>query len=198
VQKSNFEDWVGDDDDGYYYQERQNNARKNNRKKNKKKNQHQQRPAQILDWDDIYDPTRPNSYADYKGSDEQYREHRDWKARLYYWQLQDVEKEKQKNEGQNRKPMNSTCSALHLLQSKTNFVQACSHRQHLSTSHRQASTILPHHSRWTRTMIRIHRRDPQVADGLLATASRLHYPLLRLRPLTMQPRTRILTSVECA
>lgn len=46
----------------------------------------------MWDWDDIYDPTLPNNYADYKGSEEQYREIRDWKARLYYHQLKGAKK----------------------------------------------------------------------------------------------------------
>ena len=37
----------------------------------------------MLDWDDIYDPSRPNSYEEYKHSDEKIREVREWKDRLY-------------------------------------------------------------------------------------------------------------------
>ncbi|WPH01082.1 Hypothetical protein R9X50_00391700 [Acrodontium crateriforme] len=86
VRPSNFEDWVDEDDeDAYKYQERlrQERAERGGRKKKKKNKQE----TRVWDWDDIYDPTLPNSYADYKGSDEQYREIRDWKARLYYHQL---------------------------------------------------------------------------------------------------------------
>lgn len=34
-------------------------------------------------WDDIYDPSRPNNYEDYKNSDEKLAEIREWKDRLY-------------------------------------------------------------------------------------------------------------------
>ena len=34
-------------------------------------------------WDDIYDPARPNSYEEYKHSEEKIREVREWKDRLY-------------------------------------------------------------------------------------------------------------------
>jgi splicing factor 45 len=81
MQKSNFEDWVGDNDEGYSYRD---NRPRGNKKKRKNKNKPQE---PTWDWDDIYDPTLPNNYVDYKGSEEQHREIRDWKARLYYHQL---------------------------------------------------------------------------------------------------------------
>lgn len=37
----------------------------------------------MQNWDDIYDPSRPNNYEDYKHSEEKYREIKDWKDRLY-------------------------------------------------------------------------------------------------------------------
>ena len=37
----------------------------------------------VQDWDDIYDPTRPNSYEEYSNSDEKRREIREWKEKLY-------------------------------------------------------------------------------------------------------------------
>jgi splicing factor 45 len=37
----------------------------------------------VQDWDDIYDPARPNNYEEYKNSDEKIREVREWKDRLY-------------------------------------------------------------------------------------------------------------------
>jgi splicing factor 45 len=90
VQRSNFEDWVvNDNEDDFYYQDAR--PRNNRRKKNKK---NKREPA--WEWDDIYDPTRPNNYADYKRSEEQTREIRDWKARLYYHQLKEARKANQK------------------------------------------------------------------------------------------------------
>ncbi|KAK3055370.1 hypothetical protein LTR09_003924 [Extremus antarcticus] len=87
LQKSNFEDWVGDGDDDFFYQD--NRARGGRNKKKKKNNKPQER---MWDWDDIYDPTLPNNYADYKGSEEQHREIRDWKARLYHHQMKEAKK----------------------------------------------------------------------------------------------------------
>ena len=80
--KSTFADWTaqGDDDDvnGFYGggEQRQRGGRKR-RKKNKEETQMPQ------NWDDIYDPSRPNNYEEYKHSDEKIREVREWKDRLY-------------------------------------------------------------------------------------------------------------------
>jgi splicing factor 45 len=37
----------------------------------------------VQNWDDVYDPSRPNNYEDYKNSEEKIREVREWKDRLY-------------------------------------------------------------------------------------------------------------------
>ena len=37
----------------------------------------------VQNWDDIYDPSRPNNYEEYQHSDEKLREVREWKDRLY-------------------------------------------------------------------------------------------------------------------
>ncbi|KAF4616215.1 hypothetical protein G7Y89_g15191 [Cudoniella acicularis] len=81
--KSTLADWTatGDDDDvnGFYGggEKRQRGGRK------RRKNKHREEHVAIQDWDDIYDPTRPNSYEEYKHSDEKIREIREWKDRLY-------------------------------------------------------------------------------------------------------------------
>jgi len=82
--RSNFQDWVGDDDEDFAY-DRLKHVRGG--KKNKKKKAQQ---ARTWEWDDIYDPTHPNRHQDYKGSEEQAREVRDWKARLYYHRLKET------------------------------------------------------------------------------------------------------------
>ncbi|KAK5138274.1 hypothetical protein LTR08_003335 [Meristemomyces frigidus] len=85
---STLADWVGDDEDAaFLYQQNQPKQERGGRKAKKKKEKSQREAARVWDWDDVYDPTLPNVYADYKGSEEQYREVRDWKARLYYRQL---------------------------------------------------------------------------------------------------------------
>lgn len=68
-----------DEDVNNYYggQKIQRGGRKK-RKKNKDAPQ-----AMQQDWDDIYDPTRPNNYEEYKNSEEKIREVREWKDLLY-------------------------------------------------------------------------------------------------------------------
>ena len=79
--KTSLADWTadGDDDDvnGFYGGEKRQRGGRKKRKKNKEESHIPQ------NWDDIYDPARPNSYEEYKGSDEQIREIREWKDRLY-------------------------------------------------------------------------------------------------------------------
>jgi splicing factor 45 len=77
--KSTLADWAAADDDdinGYAGEKRQRGGRKK-----RKKNREEYAIAQ--DWDDIYDPSRPNNYEEYKHSDEKIREVREWKDRLY-------------------------------------------------------------------------------------------------------------------
>ncbi len=81
VVKSTLADWTaaGDDDDvnGFYGAEK----RQRGGRKKRKKNREESHVAQ--NWDDIYDPSRPNSYEEYKNSDEKIREVREWKDKLY-------------------------------------------------------------------------------------------------------------------
>lgn len=48
----------------------------------KKRKTKEERPV-VQNWDDIYDPGRPNVYEDYKNSEEKYRASQAWKDRLY-------------------------------------------------------------------------------------------------------------------
>lgn len=50
-------------------------------RKKRKKNREAHAAAQ--NWDDIYDPSRPNNYEEYRHSDEKILEVREWKDRLY-------------------------------------------------------------------------------------------------------------------
>ncbi|KAK1056619.1 hypothetical protein LTR74_014792 [Friedmanniomyces endolithicus] len=92
VQRSNFADWVGDEDEDYFIDDKPKPERGGRNKKKKKGGKLQQEATRSWSWDDIYDPSMPNNYADYKGSDEQITEIRDWKARLYYHQLKSAKK----------------------------------------------------------------------------------------------------------
>lgn len=78
--KTSIADWTAsadDDDVNQFYIEK---AQRGGRKKRKKNNQQKEI---VQDWDDIYDPSRPNSYEEYKNSEEKIREVRDWKDKLY-------------------------------------------------------------------------------------------------------------------
>ena len=108
---TNFSDWVGDNDEDFQYQEKRERGGK--RSKNKKKRAKGE-PTRIWDWDDIYDPTQPSVYADYKGSEEQMREVRDWKARLYYHKRkEEAKRSKSGSEAPpSRKPANSASTHI--------------------------------------------------------------------------------------
>lgn len=78
--KSSIADWTANDDDdvnGFYGGEKRQRGGRKKRKKNREPEMH------VQNWDDIYDPSRPNSYEDYKHSEEKVKEVRDWKDRLY-------------------------------------------------------------------------------------------------------------------
>ena len=70
---------IGEDEDvnGFYAGEKRQRGGRKKRKKNKEES------AVPQNWDDIYDPSRPNNFEEYKHSDEKIREIRDWKDRLY-------------------------------------------------------------------------------------------------------------------
>lgn len=79
--KTTLADWTAEADDndinGFYAGEKRQRGGKKRRKKNKEE-------TRILqNWDDIYDPSRPNNYEDYKHSDEKILEIREWKDKLY-------------------------------------------------------------------------------------------------------------------
>ncbi|KAJ5570502.1 uncharacterized protein N7459_009932 [Penicillium hispanicum] len=77
--KSTLADWAAteDDDFGYYMGEKRQRGGRKKRKKNREPQE------AIQNWDDIYDPSRPNNYEEYRHSDEKILEVRDWKDRLY-------------------------------------------------------------------------------------------------------------------
>ncbi len=83
--KSTLADWTaeGEDNDvnGFYGGEKRQRGGRKKRKKNKEESHIPQ------NWDDIYDPSRPNNYEDYKQSDERIMEIREWKDKLYAHRL---------------------------------------------------------------------------------------------------------------
>jgi splicing factor 45 len=77
--KSSLADWAAteDDDFGYYMGEKRQRGGRKKRKKNREPQ------AVMQNWGDIYDPSRPNNYEEYRHSDEKILEVREWKDRLY-------------------------------------------------------------------------------------------------------------------
>ncbi|KAL8631759.1 hypothetical protein Q9189_002457 [Teloschistes chrysophthalmus] len=78
--KTTLSDWAAepeeDDVNGFYANERRQRGGRKKRKKNKELHA-------VQNWDDIYDPSRPNAYEEYQNSDEKISEIREWKDRLY-------------------------------------------------------------------------------------------------------------------
>ncbi|GFF50520.1 DNA-damage-repair/toleration protein DRT111, chloroplastic [Aspergillus udagawae] len=78
--KTTLADWAATEDDdvnGFYVGEKRQRGGRKKRKKNR------EAQAFVQNWDDVYDPSRPNIYEEYKHSDEQIAEVREWKDRLY-------------------------------------------------------------------------------------------------------------------
>ncbi|KAL8737399.1 MAG: hypothetical protein Q9181_001736 [Wetmoreana brouardii] len=78
--KATLSDWAiepaEDDVNSFYTAEKRQRGGRKKRKKNKE-------IQLVQNWDDIYDPSRPNSYEEYQNSDEKMLEIREWKDRLY-------------------------------------------------------------------------------------------------------------------
>ena len=78
--KTTLADWAAAEDDdvnGFYAAEKRQRGGRKKRKKNREPQ------AVVQNWDDIYDPSRPNNYEEYRHSDEKVAEVREWKDRLY-------------------------------------------------------------------------------------------------------------------
>lgn len=79
--KNTLADWTAEselgEEGGFYNVEKRQRGGRKRRKKNLEDSQ------ALHNWDDIYDPSRPNTFEDYKHSDEKMFELRDWKDRLY-------------------------------------------------------------------------------------------------------------------
>ncbi|KAL5342534.1 hypothetical protein BJX70DRAFT_292935 [Aspergillus crustosus] len=78
--KTSIADWAAteeDDVNGFFSGPKRQRGGRKKRKKN------QEAQEFVQNWDDIYDPSRPNVFEEYKHSDEQISEVREWKDRLY-------------------------------------------------------------------------------------------------------------------
>lgn len=80
TQKRGFNDWLAHEDEEDFYYDR---ARERGGRRNKKKKNQQEARQQTWSWDDIYDPTIPVPFQDYKRSDVEYDINDEWKRRLY-------------------------------------------------------------------------------------------------------------------
>ena len=89
---------------GFYGAEKRQRGGRKKRKKNKEETQIPQ------NWDDIYDPSRPNSYEEYKHSEEKISEMREWKDRLYAHRIARRRSSSTDSEDDHYRPqMNSEC-----------------------------------------------------------------------------------------
>lgn len=99
--KTTIDDWTATPDEDVWF-EREKRPR-GGRKKRKKNNQ-----AAVVEqnWDDIYDPSRPTNYEEYKHSEEKILEVRDWKDLLYRHRIR--RKDSSEDDGaQNDRQLNS-------------------------------------------------------------------------------------------
>lgn len=95
-------DWAANEDDdvnGFYVGEKRPRGGRKKRKKNRESQ------TAVQNWDDIYDPSRPNNYEEYKNSDEKISEVREWKDRLYAHRMARSPSRDSDSEGDSR-PMN--------------------------------------------------------------------------------------------
>jgi len=81
VVKTTLGDWVGDDEDVNGFYNITNKERQRAGRKKRKKNG--ATPPPPTNWDDIYDPLRPNNYEECKEGDGKIREMEDWRERLH-------------------------------------------------------------------------------------------------------------------
>ncbi|ODH50063.1 hypothetical protein GX48_03868 [Paracoccidioides brasiliensis] len=104
VAKTTLADWAttADDDDvnGFYDGEKRQRGGRKKRKKNREEE------TNLQNWDDIYDPSRPNTYEAYRHSEEKIREVREWKDRLYAHRMARTSSDTDSDEDYSRSPRN--------------------------------------------------------------------------------------------
>lgn len=121
------------------------------RKKRKKNREHEE---VVHNWNDIYDPSRPNNYEDYKHSEEKIREVREWKDRLYARRMRRTSRSAYSSDGSS----NEASQMKNCMASAGNLRKGCANYLHqLNLLLRRTSTM--NHLR--------HRRRPPSQVTLL-------------------------------
>ncbi len=117
--KTTIADWttaVADDQNAtdFYSGEKRIRGGRKKRKKNRA-------PEEVIqNWDDIYDPSRPNNYEDYKNSEEKIREVREWKDRLYAHRIRKRSPSTYtSDESQEERPQINSMASIEKVQEKT-------------------------------------------------------------------------------
>ncbi|KAL3468280.1 hypothetical protein BJX64DRAFT_874 [Aspergillus heterothallicus] len=101
--KTTLADWAAAEDDdvnGFYSGPKRQRGGRKKRKKNREAQEFMQ------NWDDIYDPSRPNNYEEYRHSDEQIAEVREWKDRLYAHRMARSPSKDSYSDDDSSRPMN--------------------------------------------------------------------------------------------
>ena len=102
--KSSLADWTATaSDDEWANLERQ--PRQRGGRKKRKKNRDTQEVT--TNWDDIYDPSRPNNYEEYKNSEEKVREVQEWKDLLYRHRMRRPQTSGEESDTSAQRPRNS-------------------------------------------------------------------------------------------
>lgn len=107
LNKSSIADWTATaSDDEWANLERQ--PRQRGGRKKRRKNRDTQEIT--TNWDDIYDPSRPNNYEEYKNSEEKVREVQEWKDLLYRHRMRRRQTSEEQSDTSARRPLNSALS----------------------------------------------------------------------------------------
>ena len=172
---SSLADWAATEDDdvnGFYGGEKRQRGGRKKRKKN--------REAQdvIQNWDDIYDPSRPNNYDEYKNSDEKISEVREWKDRLYAHRMARSPSRDSDSEGYSR-PMNRMFYLINEQGQSLNRLQGNSLPR--AVSHRRRTSMIYHLSHLRSTLLRSHPlRFPTMYLGRTPMLDVYEWPLTKV------------------
>ena len=180
--KSTFADWTADADDaGFYGGEKRQRGGKKKRKKNTETR------VVTQNWDDIYDPSRPNNYDDYKNSEEKIAEIREWKDRLYahrYARDRSSESGSDSDYGYGRR-MNSELPTKASFLLTLNTLQTDSHHLPLLKIRRRHLLLLPKFQNLRLPLHLITQLGKMLSNGGNVSRSSL-ISLLRLLKMTLR------------